>query len=31
VIHYCWRQGEPLIFHSGQYHVKTHHPDLPDS
>ena len=30
VIHYRWRQGEPLIFHSGQYHVKTHHPDLHD-
>lgn len=25
---YKWREGEPLIFHSGRYHVKTRHPDL---
>jgi flavin reductase (DIM6/NTAB) family NADH-FMN oxidoreductase RutF/flavin-dependent dehydrogenase len=25
-----WREGEPLIFHSGRYHVKTRHPDLPE-
>jgi flavin reductase (DIM6/NTAB) family NADH-FMN oxidoreductase RutF len=30
VIHYRYRVGEPLIFHSGQYHVKTRHPNLPD-
>jgi len=27
---YKWREGEPLIFHSGRYHVKTRHPDLPE-
>jgi flavin reductase (DIM6/NTAB) family NADH-FMN oxidoreductase RutF/2-polyprenyl-6-methoxyphenol hydroxylase-like FAD-dependent oxidoreductase len=27
---YEWREGEPLIFHSGRYHVKTRHPDLPE-
>jgi flavin reductase (DIM6/NTAB) family NADH-FMN oxidoreductase RutF/flavin-dependent dehydrogenase len=25
---YQWREGEPLIFHSGRYHVRTRHPDL---
>jgi flavin reductase (DIM6/NTAB) family NADH-FMN oxidoreductase RutF len=30
VIDYKWQEGEPLIFHSGRYHVKTRHPDLPD-
>jgi flavin reductase (DIM6/NTAB) family NADH-FMN oxidoreductase RutF/flavin-dependent dehydrogenase len=25
---YQWHEGEPLIFHSGRYHVKTRHPDL---
>ena len=30
VIHYRYHEGEPLIFHSGQYHVRTRHPDLPD-
>jgi flavin reductase (DIM6/NTAB) family NADH-FMN oxidoreductase RutF len=27
---YKWREGEPLIFHSGRYHVTTRHPDLPE-
>jgi flavin reductase (DIM6/NTAB) family NADH-FMN oxidoreductase RutF len=27
---YKWRQGEPLVFHSGRYHLTTRHPDLPD-
>jgi flavin reductase (DIM6/NTAB) family NADH-FMN oxidoreductase RutF len=27
---YKWRQGEPLVFHSGRYHVTTRHPDLPE-
>jgi flavin reductase (DIM6/NTAB) family NADH-FMN oxidoreductase RutF len=30
VVDYRWQEGEPLIFHSGRYHVKTRHPDLPD-
>jgi flavin reductase (DIM6/NTAB) family NADH-FMN oxidoreductase RutF len=30
VEHYKWREGEPLVFHSGRYHVATRHPDLPD-
>ena len=30
VIHYRYRDGEPLIFHSGRYHVRTRHPDLLD-
>jgi len=25
---YRWRGGEPLVFHSGRYHVTTRHPDL---
>jgi flavin reductase (DIM6/NTAB) family NADH-FMN oxidoreductase RutF len=27
---YRWHEGEPLVFHSGRYHVTTRHPDLPD-
>ena len=27
---YHWNEGEPLVFHSGRYHVTTRHPDLPD-
>jgi flavin reductase (DIM6/NTAB) family NADH-FMN oxidoreductase RutF len=27
---YRWSEGEPLVFHSGRYHVTTRHPDLPD-
>ena len=27
---YQWNEGEPLIFHSGRYHVRTRHPDLPE-
>jgi flavin reductase (DIM6/NTAB) family NADH-FMN oxidoreductase RutF len=27
---YKWRGGEPLVFHSGRYHVTTRHPDLPE-
>jgi flavin reductase (DIM6/NTAB) family NADH-FMN oxidoreductase RutF len=27
---YRWNEGEPLVFHSGRYHVTTRHPDLPD-
>ena len=27
---YKWREGEPLVFHSGRYHVTTRHPDLPE-
>ena len=27
---YKWSEGEPLVFHSGRYHVTTRHPDLPD-
>jgi flavin reductase (DIM6/NTAB) family NADH-FMN oxidoreductase RutF len=27
---YHWNGGEPLVFHSGRYHVTTRHPDLPD-
>jgi len=27
---YRWRGGEPLVFHSGRYHVTTRHPDLPE-
>ena len=27
---YRWNAGEPLVFHSGRYHVTTRHPDLPD-
>jgi flavin reductase (DIM6/NTAB) family NADH-FMN oxidoreductase RutF len=27
---YRWNEGEPLVFHSGGYHVTTRHPDLPD-
>jgi flavin reductase (DIM6/NTAB) family NADH-FMN oxidoreductase RutF len=27
---YHWREGEPLVFHAGRYHVTTRHPDLPD-
>jgi flavin reductase (DIM6/NTAB) family NADH-FMN oxidoreductase RutF len=27
---YRWQQGEPLVFHSGRYHVTTRHPDLPE-
>jgi flavin reductase (DIM6/NTAB) family NADH-FMN oxidoreductase RutF len=27
---YHWNAGEPLVFHSGRYHVTTRHPDLPD-
>ena len=27
---YRWNGGEPLVFHSGRYHVTTRHPDLPD-
>ncbi|MGH9745318.1 MAG: styrene monooxygenase/indole monooxygenase family protein [Candidatus Acidiferrales bacterium] len=30
VENYKWREGEPLVFHSGRYHVATRHPDLPD-
>lgn len=26
---YSWNDGEPLVFHSGRYHVTTRHPDLP--
>lgn len=29
VVHYRYQGGEPLIFHSGQYHAKTRHPNLP--
>lgn len=25
---YQWNEGEPLVFHSGRYHVATRHPDL---
>lgn len=25
---YRWNEGEPLVFHSGRYHVTTRHPDL---
>jgi len=28
VIHYRYQEGEPLIFHSGRYHVRTRHPDM---
>ncbi len=27
---YKWTEGEPLVFHSGRYHVTTRHPDLPE-
>jgi flavin reductase (DIM6/NTAB) family NADH-FMN oxidoreductase RutF len=27
---YQWTEGEPLVFHSGRYHVTTRHPDLPE-
>lgn len=27
---YKWCEGEPLVFHSGRYHVTTRHPDLPE-
>ena len=27
---YNWQEGEPLVFHSGRYHVTTRHPDLPE-
>jgi flavin reductase (DIM6/NTAB) family NADH-FMN oxidoreductase RutF len=27
---YRWNAGEPLVFHSGRYHVTTRHPELPD-
>lgn len=27
---YRWHEGEPLVFHSGRYHVTTRHPELPD-
>ena len=27
---YRWNEGEPLVFHSGRYHVTTRHPDLPE-
>ena len=27
---YKWRQGDPLVFHSGRYRVTTRHPDLPE-
>jgi flavin reductase (DIM6/NTAB) family NADH-FMN oxidoreductase RutF len=27
---YRWTEGEPLVFHSGRYHVTTRHPDLPE-
>jgi flavin reductase (DIM6/NTAB) family NADH-FMN oxidoreductase RutF len=27
---YRWNAGEPLVFHSGRYHVTTRHPDLLD-
>jgi flavin reductase (DIM6/NTAB) family NADH-FMN oxidoreductase RutF len=27
---YKWHEGEPLVFHSGRYHVTTRHPDLPE-
>ncbi len=27
---YKWREAEPLVFHSGRYHVTTRHPDLPE-
>jgi flavin reductase (DIM6/NTAB) family NADH-FMN oxidoreductase RutF len=27
---YQWAEGEPLIFHSGSYHVRTRHPDVPE-
>lgn len=27
---YKWNEGEPLVFHSGRYHVATRHPDLPE-
>jgi flavin reductase (DIM6/NTAB) family NADH-FMN oxidoreductase RutF/flavin-dependent dehydrogenase len=30
VEYYKWREGEPLVFHSGRYHVATRHPDLPE-
>jgi flavin reductase (DIM6/NTAB) family NADH-FMN oxidoreductase RutF len=30
VIHYRYQEREPLIFHSGRYHVRTCHPDLID-
>ena len=25
---YKWAEGEPLVFHSGRYHVATRHPDI---
>ena len=25
---YRWSEGEPLVFHSGRYHVATRHPDI---
>jgi flavin reductase (DIM6/NTAB) family NADH-FMN oxidoreductase RutF len=28
---YKYQEGEPLVFHSGRYHVATRHPDLADS
>jgi flavin reductase (DIM6/NTAB) family NADH-FMN oxidoreductase RutF len=30
VENYRWHEGEPLVFHSGRYHVTTRHPELPD-
>ena len=27
---YRWKEGEPLVFHAGRYHVTTRHPDLPE-
>ncbi|MGH9712865.1 MAG: flavin reductase family protein [Candidatus Acidiferrales bacterium] len=30
VENYRWNEGEPLVFHSGRYHVTTRHPDVPD-
>ena len=25
---YEWREGKPLVFHAGRYHVTTRHPDV---
>ena len=27
---YMRADGKPLVFHSGRYHIVTHHPDLPE-
>jgi len=31
VEHYKYQEGEPLVFHSGRYHVATRHPDIAES